>query len=133
MMTLKTRWSEEAMCDMPLPEYPRPQMVRDNWVNLNGFFDFAITGEDEDWCEKYEEKIRVPFAVESGLSGLGRRVSAKDRLWYRKSFTLPDSFKGKRTLLNFGAVDWQCKVYVNKRKRILQDKMRFYAGIISEQ
>ena len=116
MMTLKTRWSEEAMCDMPLPEYPRPQMVRDNWVNLNGFFDFAITGEDEDWCEKYEEKIRVPFAVESGLSGLGRRVSAKDRLWYRKSFTLPESFKGKRTLLNFGAVDWQCKVYVNKKE-----------------
>ena len=115
MMTLKTRWSEEAMCDLPLPEYPRPQMVReDNWVNLNGMFDFAITDAKAEWCDKYEEKIRVPFAVESCLSGICRRVSAKDRLWYRKSFTLPESFKDKRTLLHFGAVDWECKIYVNK-------------------
>ncbi len=115
MMTLKTRWSEEAMCDLPLPEYPRPQMVReDNWVNLNGMFDFAVTDAEAEWCDKYEEKIRVPFAVESCLSGICRRISAKDRLWYRKSFTLPESFKGKRTLLHFGAVDWECKVYVNK-------------------
>lgn len=115
MMTLKTRWSEEAMCDLPLPEYPRPQMVReDNWVNLNGMFDFAVTDDKADWCEAYEEKIRVPFAVESCLSGICRRVSAKDRLWYRRSFILPESFNGKRTLLHFGAVDWECKVYVNK-------------------
>ncbi len=115
MMTLKTRWSEEAMCDLPLPEYPRPQMVReDNWVNLNGMFDFAITDDKAEWCDSYEEKIRVPFAVESCLSGICRRVSAADRLWYRKSFTLPESFKGKRTLLHFGAVDWECKIYVNK-------------------
>lgn len=117
MMTLKTRWSEEAMCDLPLPEYPRPQMVReDNWVNLNGMYDFAVTDAKTQWCENYDEKIRVPFAIESCLSGLCRRVSAKDRLWYRKSFTLPESFKGKRTLLHFGAVDWECRVYVNKTK-----------------
>ena len=60
MMTLKTRWSEEAMCDLPLPEYPRPQMVReDNWINLNGMFDFAITDAKAEWCENYEEKIRL--------------------------------------------------------------------------
>ena len=117
MMTLKTRWSEEAMCDLPLPEYPRPQMVReDNWVNLNGMFDFAVTDDKAEWCDSYEEKIRVPFAVESCLSGICRRVSAKDRLWYRKSFTLPESFKDKRTLLHFGAVDWECRVYVNKKQ-----------------
>lgn len=116
-MTLRTRWSEEAMCDLPLPEYPRPQMVReDNWVNLNGMFDFAITDAKAEWCDKYEEKIRVPFAVESCLSGICRRISAADRLWYRKSFTLPEAFKGKRTLLHFGAVDWECKVYVNKKQ-----------------
>ena len=115
MMTLKTRWADEAMCDLPLPEYPRPQMVReDNWVNLNGMFDFAVTDEKAEWCDCYEEQIRVPFAVESCLSGICRRISAKDRLWYRKSFTLPESFKGKRTLLHFGAVDWECKVYINK-------------------
>ena len=115
MMTLKTRWADEAMCDLPLPEYPRPQMVREDWVNLNGMFDFAITG-DIDWCDEYTDKIRVPFAVESCLSGICKRVSKDDRLWYRKKITLPDTFKGKRTLLHFGAVDWECKVYVNKKE-----------------
>ncbi len=114
MMTLKTRWADEAMCDLPLPEYPRPQMVReDNWINLNGFFDFAITDENVSRCENYDEKIRVPFAVESCLSGVCKRISAKDRLWYKKSFTLTEAFKGKRTLLHFGAVDWQCEVFIN--------------------
>ncbi|MBO5936253.1 MAG: glycoside hydrolase family 2 [Clostridia bacterium] len=114
-MTLKTRWAEQAMCDMPLPEYPRPQMVREDWINLNGMFDFAITG-DIDWCDEYTDEIRVPFAVESCLSGVCKRVSAKDRLWYRKKITLPEPFKGKRTLLHFGAVDWECKVYINKKE-----------------
>lgn len=105
------------MCDLPLPEYPRPQMVReDNWVNLNGMYDFAVTDAKAEWCEAFEEQIRVPFAVESCLSGICRRVSAADRLWYRRMFTLPDFFKGKRTLLHFGAVDWECKVYVNKKQ-----------------
>ena len=115
-MTLKTRWADEAMCDMPLPEYPRPQMVREDWINLNGMFDFAVCDENTEWCEEYTGQIRVPFAVESCLSGICKRVSAKDRLWYRKSFTLPESFKDKRTLLHFGAVDWECKVYVNKKE-----------------
>ena len=115
MMTLKTRWADEAMCDLPLPEYPRPQMVREDWVNLNGMFDFTITG-DMDWCDEYTDEIRVPFAVESCLSGICKRISAKDRLWYRKKITLPETFKGKRTLLHFGAVDWECKIYVNKKE-----------------
>lgn len=116
MMTLTTRWAKEAMCDSPLPEYPRPQMVRENWVNLNGMFDYAITDADAKWCESFEGEIRVPFAIESCLSGVCKRISAKDRLWYRKKFALPESFAGKRTLLHFGAVDWECKVYVNKKQ-----------------
>lgn len=114
MMTLTTRWANEAMCDMPLSEYPRPQMVRDNWVCLNGMYDFAITKDGEEWCDEYNEKIRVPFAVESCLSGVCKRVGDDELLWYRKKITLPESFKGKRTLLHFGAVDWECKVYINK-------------------
>lgn len=113
MMTLKTRWADEAMCDLPLSEYPRPQMVRDNWTNLNGMFDFAVCDEKTEWCEDYSEQIRVPFAVESCLSGICRRISAKDRLWYRKKFTTDMS---KRTLLHFGAVDWECNVYVNGKE-----------------
>ena len=114
MMTLKTRWAEEAMTDRPLPEYPRPQMVRENWLNLNGMFDYAVTDEAAEWCDEYDGQIRVPFAIESCLSGVCKRINAKDRLWYRKKFTLPSSFAGKRTLLHFGAVDWECKVYINK-------------------
>lgn len=113
MMTLKTRWADEAMCDLPLPEYPRPQMVRDNWTNLNGMFDFAVCDEKTEWCEEYTEQIRVPFAVESCLSGICRRITAKDRLWYRKKFTADT--KG-RTLLHFGAVDWECNVFVNGKE-----------------
>lgn len=116
MMTLETRWTKKAMCENPLPEYPRPQMVRDNWLNLNGMFDYAVTDDKAQWCDSFDGEIRVPFAIESALSGVCRRISAKDRLWYRKKFTLPESFKDKRTLLHFGAVDWECKVYVNKKE-----------------
>lgn len=115
MMTLTTRWANEAMCDMPLSEYPRPQMVRDNWVCLNGMYDFAITKGDAEWCDEYSEEIRVPFAVESCLSGVCKRVNDDEFMWYRKKITLPESFKGKRTLLHFGAVDWECMVYINTK------------------
>lgn len=113
-MTLSTRWAQQAMCDQPLPEYPRPQMVRDTFLNLNGMFDYAITNESAQWVDDYDGQIRVPFAIESCLSGVCKKITAADRLWYRKKFTLPKSFDGKRTLLHFGAVDWECKVYVNK-------------------
>ncbi len=114
MTTLKTRWADAAMCELPLPEYPRPQMVRDDWVNLNGMFDYAVTDAKTDWCDSYDGKIRVPFSIESCLSGVCRRLHADERLWYRKTFTLPESFRGKHVLLHFGAVDWECKVYVNR-------------------
>lgn len=114
MMTLTTRWAQQAMCDMPHSEYPRPQMVRDNWVCLNGMYDFAITKDNEEWCDEFSEEIRVPFAVESCLSGVCKRVSDDELLWYRKKITLPEPFKGKRILLHFGAVDWECMVYINK-------------------
>lgn len=116
MMTLTTRWAKEAMCDNPLPEYPRPQMVRDNWVNLNGFFDYALTDKAVIWCEEYDGKIRVPFAIESCLSDVCKRVKPDERLWYKKIFSVPKSFAGKRTILHFGAVDWQCEVYINGEK-----------------
>lgn len=112
-MTLKTRWAEAAMCDLPHPEYPRPQMVRDCWMNLNGFFDFSITDKKAEWCDEYEDSIRVPFAVESCLSGICKRVSKDNALWYRKKFTLGKEFTGKRIILHFEAVDWETKVYVN--------------------
>ena len=104
------------MCDCPLPEYPRPQMVRENWLNLNGIFDCAVTDAECEYPENFDEKIRVPFAIESCLSGICRHITKDDRLWYRKVFTLPESFKGGHTLLHFGAVDWECEVIVNGSK-----------------
>ncbi len=114
MITLKTRWTEEAMCDFPHQEYPRPQMVRDTWLNLNGMYEYAITGAAAEWMDVADGEIRVPFAIESALSGVCKRITKSDRLWYKKSFTLPESFKGKKVILHFGAVDWECKVYINK-------------------
>ncbi|MGN1195766.1 MAG: glycoside hydrolase family 2 protein [Acutalibacteraceae bacterium] len=116
MMTLSTRWAEEALCDKPLPEYPRPQMVRDTWLNLNGMFDYGITGSDCETCESFDGQIRVPFAIESCLSGVCKRLKSDELLWYKKTFTLPESFAGKRVLLHFGAVDWECRVYINKQQ-----------------
>ena len=114
MMTLKTRWADAAMCDLPLPEYPRPQMVRELWMNLNGLYEYEITGANAEWIDRVDGKIRVPFAPESCLSGVCKKLHSDERLWYRRTFTLPESFSGKRVLLHFGAVDWQCKVYVNR-------------------
>ncbi len=110
-----TRWAEKAVCEMPLPEYPRPQMVRDNWLNLNGKFDYAITDENATWIDKVDGEILVPFSVESELSGVGKKLTENDRLWYKKVFTVPDSFKGKRVILHLDSVDWQSKVYINRK------------------
>ena len=109
---IKTKWAEQIDPAAPLAEYPRPQMVRNNWVNLNGLWDYAITPESAtDFTS--EGSILVPFAVESSLSGVGRMVGKDQALWYQRSFDLPKGSKGKKTILHFGAVDWKATVYVN--------------------
>lgn len=113
MIEMKTRWTDSVNCDCPLPEYPRPQLQRKNWQNLNGRFEYAITAHTDEFPEKYDGEIIVPFAPESYLSGVGKTIEPDDYLWYRKRFVLDECFKGKRTIINFGAVDWKCKVYVN--------------------
>ena len=110
--TIRTKWADEVNPSAPLPEYPRPQMVRNNWLNLNGLWDYAITPVDAE-CFTPEGKILVPFAVESSLSGVGRQVGKNQALWYERTFDLPKGWKGKDVLLHFGAVDWKASVYVN--------------------
>jgi len=112
---LMTRWAETVSPDGVHPEYPRPQLVRDDWYNLNGLWDYAVTprnsGQPIDWhCG-----ILVPFPIESALSGVMERIDADHRLWYRRSFTIPESWSGKRVLLHFGAVDWEAMIRVNGR------------------
>ncbi len=109
---MRTRWFDKVT-KTPLQEYPRPQLVREKWQNLNGIFNYAVTDHKSDIPEKFDGEILVPFAIESELSGVERRISKDDILWYEKKFTLCECFKGKRVRLNFGAVDWQCKVYIN--------------------
>ncbi len=110
---LITRWSTQMDPSSPLPEYPRPQLIRPEWINLNGPWDYAIRPKEEDAPQSWEGRIIVPFAVESHLSGVGRRVGSDHRLWYRRRFEAPSLPKGGRLLLHFGAVDWECNVWVN--------------------
>ena len=107
-----TQWAEQVSPENVLPEYPRPQMVRADWQNLNGLWDYAIVPYGE-VPEKYDGEILVPFAVESALSGVGKRVGDKNELWYNRTFTIPAAWSKKNILLNFGAVDWRTEVYVN--------------------
>jgi hypothetical protein len=115
MNDLCTRWTDDVDRDCPLPEYPRPQLVRENWQNLNGKFDYVITGMSDDFPEEFDGEIIVPFAPENQLSGVCKTIEPDDYLWYRKKFTLKDCFDGKHTLLHFGAVDWRSKVFINKK------------------
>ncbi|MBT1697220.1 beta-galactosidase [Fulvivirgaceae bacterium PWU4] len=110
---ITTPWAAQVNAANPLPEYPRPQLVRSVWMNLNGLWDFAIRPEAENIPSAFEAKILVPFAVESALSGAGKTVGKDNRLWYKRSFTLSSDFKNKNVLLHFGAVDWKCDVFVN--------------------
>ena len=108
-------WTEKVDRKLPLPEYPRPQFERSCWQNLNGEYNYYISSRGEKWISDFSGKITVPFAVESMLSGVEKPLKPSDRLWYQRTFILSDALKGKNILLHFEAVDWQCKVYINKQ------------------
>ena len=113
---ISTPWVSQLNPAAPLPNYPRPQLVRQqNWQNLNGLWDYAIQPKSNARPAKYEGKILVPFAVESSLSGVGRTVGQDSLLWYKTSFTL-SSKSSKTILLHFGAVDWKTEVFLNGKK-----------------
>ncbi|MFU8888230.1 MAG: sugar-binding domain-containing protein [Trueperaceae bacterium] len=97
---------------MPLPEYPRPQLVREDWRNLNGLWSYAVRAGD-DPPAAFDGEILVPFAIESALSGVMRRVEPDEVLWYRRAFEVPDDWSDRRLLLHFGAVDWDATVWVD--------------------
>ncbi len=109
---LMTRWAKDVAPDKALPEYPRPQMVRPDWINLNGLWQFAHAAKDEapPLGKDLAKQILVPFPVESALSGVMERA---ERVWYRRTFTTKKEWEGKRLLLHFGAVNWEAHVWVN--------------------
>jgi len=110
---LKTRWARDVSPENAHPEYPRPQLVRSEWLNLNGLWELAISPKDAPRPEQYPSQILVPFPVESALSGVMKPVSENERIWYRRTFNLPRKWHGRRILLNFGAVDFEARVFVN--------------------
>ncbi|MGQ9604708.1 MAG: sugar-binding domain-containing protein [Thermogutta sp.] len=113
---LVTRWAKDVSPDNVWPEYPRPTMVRSDWTNLNGLWDYAIVPRESGKPDAWDGKILVPFAVESALSGVRKPVSPDRRLWYRRTFASPGLQEGERLLLHFGAVDWQATVWLNGRR-----------------
>ena len=120
-MTLTTPWSADARAGIALPEYPRPQMVRANWMTLNGSWQCAFTAyaspdpldvADPTGPPTFDREIVVPFSPEMPLSGVNRHLNDDELLWYRREFASPDG-EGGRVLLHFGAVDQSCRVAVN--------------------
>ncbi len=107
--------------DMPRPEYPRPEKARIEWVNLNGWWDFAVdhseSGEEKEYFkgEGFDQRILVPFAPESPLSGIANPDFMKV-VWYKRAFRVPESWRGKRILLHFEACDYRTTVWVNGEK-----------------
>jgi len=113
---IKTRWAKEVSPRNVLPEYPRPQMVRQEWQNLNGLWQYVITEKDDHLPANYNDQILVPFPIESALSGVKKTLLPSQRLWYKRIISKPDINGNKRVLLHFGAVDWQATVYVNGKQ-----------------
>ena len=112
---IMTHWAKEVSPTNVHPEYPRPQLVRNEWMNLNGLWQFAVADIDEapPFGNDLAEQILVPFAMESALSGVQKSAQ---RVWYRRTFNIPEPWKNKRILLHFGAVDWETKVWVNQKE-----------------
>jgi beta-galactosidase/beta-glucuronidase len=113
---IMTKWAEEVAPAKVLHEYPRPQMVRKEWKNLNGLWEYAIQPKDQATPQSYNGQILVPFPVESALSGVKKLVGKDNKLWYHYTFDVPAGWAGQQVLMHFGAVDWQSTVSVNGKE-----------------
>ena len=113
---LRTPWAAQVSPTNALPEYPRPQMVRPEWSNLNGLWEFAVAPKAAGRPDQFRRQILVPFPPESALSGIMKPVTESDQLWYQRTFQVPASWQGRRVLLHFGAVDFEAAVWVNGKE-----------------
>ena len=112
---IKTQWGKNLDPDKVWQEYPRPQLERKEWMNLNGLWKYSINKQIS-YPEPFDGNILVPFPVESSLSGVMKTFTKDDILWYEKEVEIPKEWEGRHILINFGAVDWKCEVYVNKKR-----------------
>src|SRR5262249_32498884 len=119
---LMTRWAKDVSPAKARPEYPRPQLVRQEWQNLNGLWEFAFDDDDKGRSAGWSSgktlpmKILVPWTFEAALSGIGKGQEIHERVWYRRTVEVPKSWKDKRGRVQLCAVDWQSTVWVNGRK-----------------
>ena len=121
--SLTTVWGEALDTSNVLPEHPRPRMQRDNYVMLNGVWEYAIAPVDgevdaetlalQEIPSRWDGQIVVPFSPEAPLSGVGRTVRPYELLWYRRKIDLPELVDDQRLILHFDAVDWMCACFVN--------------------
>ena len=100
---LATRWAKDVEPDRSHPEYPRPQLVREDWLNLNGLWEYAVRASSTPKPDTWDGTILIPFPIESSLSGVGKRVTEADRVWYRRTVDIPPAWSGRRVLIHFGA------------------------------
>ena len=111
---MMSRFAADVDAQLPWPEYPRPQMVRGRWLNLNGPWEYALVARDAARPEAFDGEILVPFPIESSLSGVRMAPTPEQALWYSRTFEIPSEWRDDRFLLHFGAVDWHASVYVNR-------------------
>jgi len=110
-----TKWTSDVDPLKPWLQYPRPDMVRNAWMNLNGLWNYAITRKGIK-PEKWDGTILVPFPIESAVSGVRKRVSENENLWYKRDFIIPNVWNKKHILLNFEACDWETRIWVDGKE-----------------
>lgn len=113
---ISTLWAEKLDANAVHQEYPRPQLVRKDWLNLNGYWDYAYTKAEDGRPSGFQGRALVPFSVEAPLSGVEKRVTADDAVWYARRVSLPSAWRNQQVLLNFEASDWETTVWVNGKE-----------------
>lgn len=113
---MKTIWADKVNAENIWQSYPRPQLQRSLWMNLNGLWNYSVTDQKiEKKQVEFNKQILVPFAIESSLSGVQRSFLPTEKLWYQREFTLNNEWKNKNIILHFGAVDYECQVWINNK------------------
>lgn len=115
-VSLTTAWGEKVTPANVWNEYPRPQMQRSAWQNLNGLWEYAVLPKGQPAPQKFDGRILVPFCLESSLSGVGKPLLPSQELWYKQTFTVPSNWSGQEVVLHLDAVDWESKLWVNGKK-----------------